>query len=148
MAEAMYQLPRANPKRLWAGDAAWLLLLMLYVVWGAPAAPFHGDEATLIAMSADFHHRFVDGDVDRLRYRRTPADPMEQGLRLVNGTLAPNLIGVAWSLAYSYLEYVQPGSFVLDGKPIPPPISTDNTRSRVPISRGRCIAPKSFFLKM
>lgn len=29
------------------------------------------------------------------------------------------LLGVAWSLAYSVLEYLQPGSFLVDGLPLP-----------------------------
>ncbi len=38
------------------------------------------------------------------------------------------ILGVAWSLAYSYLEYVHPGSFVLDGKPVPPTVRADEFR--------------------
>ena len=38
------------------------------------------------------------------------------------------LLGVAWSLAYSILEYLHPGSFLADGLPLPAPRRPDEFR--------------------
>lgn len=76
-------------------DAAWLLLLAAYVFGGASLAPFHGDESWLISMSRDFHF-FVSGDFDRLRVRTAEPESLADGLRLVNGTVAPYAIGLGW----------------------------------------------------
>ena len=79
-------------------DAAFLLLLAIYIVAGTILAPFHGDESTLIYMSRDYAYQFLQGDVDRVRYNDPPLSVTEQELRLLNGTLPKYLIGLAWHL--------------------------------------------------
>lgn len=80
--------------RYW--PALWLVLLAAYVLAGTPLAPFHGDESTLVYMSRDYVYLFFDHDLDKIRYSETPASPTEQHLRLLNGTVAKYLIGLAW----------------------------------------------------
>ncbi len=82
--------------RYW--PALWPALLALYVLAGAPLAPFHGDESTLVYMSRDYVYLFFDHDLDKIRYSETPASPTEQHLRLLNGTVAKYLIGLAWHI--------------------------------------------------
>ncbi len=78
--------------------ALWLALLAAYVLAGTPLAPFHGDESTLVYMSRDYVYLFFDHDLDKIRYSETPASPTEQHLRLLNGTIAKYLIGLAWHI--------------------------------------------------
>lgn len=79
--------------------AGWLLLLIVYVLAGMGDAPFHGDEATLIYMSHDYAYQFIEHDYSKLAYNPTPANPAEQELRLLNGTVNKYSIGLAWHLA-------------------------------------------------
>lgn len=74
----------------------WLALLAAYMLAGTPLAPFHGDESTLVYMSRDYVYLFFDHDLNKIRYSETPASPTEQHLRLLNGTVAKYLIGLAW----------------------------------------------------
>ncbi|MDZ4770810.1 MAG: glycosyltransferase family 39 protein [Chloroflexota bacterium] len=75
-----------------------LLALASYILAGVPSVPFHGDEATQIAMSRDAW-RVVTGDFAALSYQTRPTDPAAQELRLINGTLNPLLIGVTLGAA-------------------------------------------------
>lgn len=77
----------------------WLALLTAYVLAGTPLAPFHGDEATVIATSRDYADHFLRQDYSALAYTPTPADPAMQELRLLNGTIARYTIGLGWHLA-------------------------------------------------
>jgi len=85
------------PKRLF--DGLVIIVLMAYVVIGAPLAPFHGDESTQIFMSRDYAYQFIEDDWSRVRYTNPPISPQEQHLRLLNGTVNKYLIGFAWHLA-------------------------------------------------
>lgn len=76
----------------------WLLALTLYILAGVHLVPFHGDESTLIYMSRDFYYQFVQGDLEQVTYSDPPLNAAEQHLRLLNGTVAKYLFGLA---AYS-----------------------------------------------
>lgn len=80
-------------------DGLWLVLLCGYVLAGTPLAPFHADEATQIAMSRDYATRYLNGDPGALAYRETPDRPDLQELRLVNGSINKDTMGLAWHLA-------------------------------------------------
>lgn len=87
-------------RRWWrALDVIWLALLALYVAAGMTRNPFHGDEATQIFMSHDYHYLVQQQDPAQVRYTDTPANPSEQDLRIINGTLGKLLIGFAWDMA-------------------------------------------------
>src|SRR5690606_25405017 len=77
-------------------DALWLAALVIYVLAGSTLVPFHADESTQIAMSHDYAGLFIGRDLDAVAYRENPADPAQQELRLVNGTINKYLIGLAW----------------------------------------------------
>jgi len=86
----------------WLGlalDGLWLLALTVYIFAGLDAVPFHGDEATLLFMSHDYHFLVQERDVERVLYTETPADPSEQELRIINGTVPKMMMGLAWDLA-------------------------------------------------
>ncbi len=78
-------------------DATFLLALMIYVLAGTALTPAHGDEFMQMAMARDFF-LLPSGDWRQLAV----APPVEPDtlpyLRLINGTINKNLIGVAWAL--------------------------------------------------
>lgn len=76
----------------------WILALAIYILAGVPLVPFHGDESTLIYMSRDYDYVFIQHDLALVRYSDTPSSPTEQQLRLLNGTIHKNLIGLARQL--------------------------------------------------
>lgn len=47
---------------------------------------------------------------------------------ILGGICVYLLLGVAWSIAYSFLEYLQPGSFAIDGAPLPVALRSDDFR--------------------
>ncbi|MCS7070730.1 MAG: phospholipid carrier-dependent glycosyltransferase, partial [Anaerolinea sp.] len=61
--------------------------------------PFHGDEATIIAMSRDYAYQFIDRDLNRILFDAPGVTPWEQDLRLLNGTITKYAIGLSWHLA-------------------------------------------------
>ncbi len=77
----------------------WVVTLIMYVIGGLPLVPYHGDESTLIYMSHDYADQFIEGDLTNIRYSLTPANPMDQELRLINGTIPQLTIGMAWQAA-------------------------------------------------
>ncbi len=81
-------------KRL--ADGAFLLALMLYILYGTTQVPPHADEYMQIAMARDY---FTLRDQGSAALVFTP--PLEvdtlQYLRLLNGTLQKNLIGLLWA---------------------------------------------------
>ncbi len=79
-------------------DGVWVLLLAGYMLAGTPHVPFHGDESTLIFMSRDYAYQFIDRDLDPIRYDARWRNPLEQWLRLLNGTISKYAIGLAWHL--------------------------------------------------
>ena len=80
-------------------DVLWLAGLALYVIAGYRSVPLHGDEPTLIYMSRDYYHLVQRRDVEPVLYRDEPANPAEQDLRLINGTVGKMAMGLAWDLA-------------------------------------------------
>lgn len=80
-------------------DALFLAALGLYVMAGVRKVPFHGDEATFVAMSQDYHTLFHDGDVESIRYQAPTWRSDRQYLRTMNGAVNPLTIGLAWDLA-------------------------------------------------
>jgi len=82
----------------WLLDAVWLIALAVYVLAGRDNVPFHGDESTLIAMSADYFTLVHQHDLDPILYDPTPADGIAQHLRLVNGPVAKMAMGLAEDL--------------------------------------------------
>jgi 4-amino-4-deoxy-L-arabinose transferase-like glycosyltransferase len=88
---------RAHRPRFW--DALFVGVLGLYVLAGVRAAPFHGDESTIIFMSRDIA-ALNPAHLERLLYRDPPSgDPAAQELRLLNGSLTTFGIGALWTLA-------------------------------------------------
>ncbi len=90
-----------EPRRaLWrALDVLWLGALAVYVLAGVGDVPFHGDESSLIAMSHDYYHLVQKRDIEPVLYDPHPADPMDQELRLINGTVGKMAMGLAWDMA-------------------------------------------------
>ncbi|RPJ01792.1 MAG: hypothetical protein EHM39_02815, partial [Chloroflexi bacterium] len=80
-------------------DVALLLALGLYTAAGLRHVPFHGDEATFVHMSRDYDTLTHQGDPGRLHYRRPLWRSELQYLRMMNGTINPYSIGLAWDLA-------------------------------------------------
>jgi 4-amino-4-deoxy-L-arabinose transferase-like glycosyltransferase len=76
----------------------WLAFLAFYVGAGITVVPFHGDEATVIWISRDFDY-LMRGDFERLTYHDPPIHLEEQQLRLLNGTVNRNLIGLSRLIA-------------------------------------------------
>lgn len=76
----------------------YLGLLVIYILSGADLVPFHGDEATQIYMSRDYAYQFLERDLSKIYFSPNPANPAEQDLRLLNGTVSKYLIGMAWHL--------------------------------------------------
>jgi hypothetical protein len=77
-------------------DVLFLAILAGYVWGGYPLAPFHGDESINIALSQDYAYRYVQRDVDALRYQTEPPNPVEQGYRISDPPLTRYVIGAAW----------------------------------------------------
>ena len=75
-------------------DLLWLAALALYVLAGAAIVPFHGDESTQIFMGRDTYVLFLDGDIAKVFYDGAAAEsPIEQHLRIVNGTISKTIYG-------------------------------------------------------
>lgn len=82
-------------------DALYTSALVMYVVAGMAAVPFHGDESTIIYMSRDWFQLVGEGDLQSVFFRNPPPDPhtaTDQQLRLVNGVLSKYAIGLGASL--------------------------------------------------
>ncbi|RMF52902.1 MAG: phospholipid carrier-dependent glycosyltransferase [Chloroflexota bacterium] len=81
-------------KRL--ADIAFALALMLYVLYGTTQVPPHADEYMYMALARDFF-LLRDQGAAALAY----APPIEvdtlQHLRLLNGTVHKNLVGILWA---------------------------------------------------
>ncbi|KAB2864671.1 MAG: phospholipid carrier-dependent glycosyltransferase, partial [Anaerolineae bacterium] len=78
-------------------DTLLLALLASYVLAGVNTVPFHGDESTIIWMSADYDTVVLNGDVSAVAYSPPPRRTTEQHLRILNGTLTRWTMGMAWS---------------------------------------------------
>ncbi len=88
--------------------ALWLALLIVYVLAGVDLAPFHGDEALQIRSSVDYFTLFIEGDSAALGVR--PDDPRSASSdrRLLQGSIIPWTIGLAWHLAGHNSEDLPP----------------------------------------
>jgi 4-amino-4-deoxy-L-arabinose transferase-like glycosyltransferase len=86
-------------------DALYASILVMYVVAGMAAVPFHGDESTIIYMSRDWFQLVGQGDFQSIFFRNPPPDPhaaTDQQLRLVNGVLSKYAIGLgAWLMGWT-----------------------------------------------
>lgn len=80
-------------------DALWLLALMAFVLAGAPAASFHGDEAMQIYMSRDYIAAFIERDPARLMVTPPYYIDDDPWLRILNGSVNRYAIGLSWHLA-------------------------------------------------
>lgn len=81
-------------------DVLWLAALALYALAGAVIVPFHGDESTQIFMGRDYHYLFLEGDIAKVFYESDGSEsPIEQHLRIVNGTISKTIHG--WLAAQS-----------------------------------------------
>ncbi len=88
-----------SPKRILLLDALLLMLLVCYVLVGVKDVPFHGDESTIIWMSADYGTVVLKGDLADVRYAPPPRRTTEQHLRILNGTLTRWVMGSTRSIA-------------------------------------------------
>ncbi|MDD9956988.1 MAG: phospholipid carrier-dependent glycosyltransferase [Anaerolineaceae bacterium] len=88
--------------------ALWLALLIVYVLAGVDLAPFHGDEALQIRSSVDYFTLFIEGYSAALGVR--PDDPRSASSdrRLLQGSITPWTIGLAWHLAGHNSEDLPP----------------------------------------
>ncbi len=87
-------------KRRWLLlDILFLGILGLYVLAGRDLVPFHGDESTFIAMSRDYHYLVHQHAPEKVVFRWPPVDEEAQFLRVLNGSINPLTIGLAWDLA-------------------------------------------------
>jgi 4-amino-4-deoxy-L-arabinose transferase-like glycosyltransferase len=84
--------------RLLLPGLALMLGLAAYILAGMQAAPFHGDEATIISMSADWY-ALQAGQSASLAYQPNPTGEAaaNQELRLLNGVLSKYIMGWAWA---------------------------------------------------
>lgn len=99
MSEHPTNTPNQPPDGTIAWDILWVGFLMLYVIAGYSVVPFHGDESIRVAMSVDYAYIAIEGDYDKVFYSDPPHNPVEQGYRLINGSLVHYMIGAAWHLA-------------------------------------------------
>lgn len=80
-------------------QAAFLILCMAYILAGTSLVPFHGDEATQIAMSRDYAYQFIARDFSRIAFDGEHVTAWEQDLRLLNGTINKYSVGLFWHVA-------------------------------------------------
>jgi len=79
-------------------DGLFITLLALIALIGMRLAPFHGDESTIIYMGRDWYTYIVQRNPAALFYSDRPANPADQELRVLNGSIAGYSYGFAWSL--------------------------------------------------
>jgi hypothetical protein len=82
-------------------DVLFLGLLSLYVILGRNAVPFHGDEATFVAMSRDYHKLIYEQDFAWFSYHEPVLSQYdhERLIRLTVGPISYFTIGLAWDLS-------------------------------------------------
>lgn len=83
-------------------DLLYVAALMLYVLAGMTAAPFHGDEPTIIHMGRDWYTLLHRGNFEAVGYTLSPASAQardDQELRILNGVLSKYSIGLFLSIA-------------------------------------------------
>jgi hypothetical protein len=84
---------------LWLADAILLIVLSLYIFAGRDLVPFHGDESTLIWMSADYHYLVQEHDPAPVAFRIPPSTAPASFNRVMTGSVDALTIGLAWDLA-------------------------------------------------
>ena len=92
---------KRRQRQLYLLDVLILGLLSLYVFLGRNAAPFHGDEATFVAMSRDYHELIYERNFAWFSYQElVPAQYDHVRLiRLTIGPISYFTIGLAWDLS-------------------------------------------------
>ncbi|HVO44626.1 MAG TPA: hypothetical protein VMT34_18495 [Aggregatilineales bacterium] len=106
-------------------DAAFLVALMLYILVGTIQVPVHGDEFMQMSMARDVFS-IVHGDWRQILYAPPVQPDTDAYLRLINGTLNTDMIGVTWLLAGRRVDSL-PRIFVWDM-----PIDWNLARGNVP----------------
>lgn len=79
-------------------DFAFLLALMLYILWGVPLVPAHGDEFMQMSLARDYFS-LSEGNFAALGYTPPIERDTQQYLRLLNGTINQATIGLVWRLS-------------------------------------------------
>lgn len=88
------------PRLLLVGlDAVLLIILGLFIWEGREITPFHGDESTFIAMSHDYAQIVHNHSIDGITFEAEPRNEDDQWLRVMNGSINPLTIGLAWDIA-------------------------------------------------
>ncbi len=88
--------------------ALWPALLIVYVLAGIDLAPFHGDEALQIRSSVDYATLFIEGDSAALGVHPDEPRSASSDRRLLQGSINPWTIGLAWHLAGHSSEDLPP----------------------------------------
>ena len=80
-------------------DIVFVAVLALYVAGGRKLVPFHGDESTFLWMSHDYHTLVHERDFGAVTFGSRPDENYREWLRLLNGSINPLCIGLAWDSA-------------------------------------------------
>src|SRR5512135_1068616 len=80
-----------------SADAAFLIALMLYILVGTARVPIHGDEFMQMAMARDYFY-MMRGQWSQIAFTPPVEPDTEQYLRLINGTINKDLIGLVWQI--------------------------------------------------
>ena len=82
-----------------AAAALWLALLIAWALAGVALTPFHGDESTQIHSSIDYVTAFIERDPWLLSVTEQEDRSHAVTRRLLQGSVNPWAIGLAWQLA-------------------------------------------------
>ena len=82
-----------------AAAALWLALLIAWALAGVALTPFHGDESTQIHSSVDYVTAFIERDPWQLSVTEREDSSHAVTRRLLQGSVNPWAIGLAWQLA-------------------------------------------------
>ena len=82
-----------------AAAALWLALLIAWALAGVALTPFHGDESTQIHSSIDYVTAFIERDPWQLSVTEQEDRSHAVTRRLLQGSVNPWAIGLAWQLA-------------------------------------------------
>lgn len=80
-------------------DIVFVAALALYAFLGITLVPFHGDEAMQIYMSGDYATVFLEGSAASLANQGPYYIDSDAQLRILNGTINRQTIGLAWYTA-------------------------------------------------
>ncbi len=109
-------------------DGLFLAALALFVIAGRDSVPFHGDESTFIAMSRDYDLLVHHHDLAQVRLHDPVQFSYEQHLRMLNGSVNPLAIGLAWDVAGLSVDDL---NAFWSWDPIEPPYAGDQWLSNV-----------------